>query len=281
MDKKNLDALLSLLEDPDNATFEAVANSLTLDVTVLEILWRQADNEIALSRLEWLIQRERYNKLEKALTEWQTKKGEILEGAWIIANYQYPELSFDEVDKKVATIVKDVWLELRDNMTPREEVAAINHVLFGKYGIQGDTQNIHSFNNILINNILHLRKGNHIGLAILYISIAQKLSIPVFGVPLLRSFSLAYLNDKPLGDNVVFYIDPFNGGKLFNKADARCFLEKQQIPFDREYILPCDNEITIQMLVAQMMMLYEEKGMKAKAEDMSKLLDRLGDSIIQ
>ena len=278
MDKKNLDALLLLLNDPDKDTFDAVAGSLTLDadiIPVLENLWRQAEDETTISRLDQLIHQARFNQLEKGLMEWLEKKGELLEGAWLVATYQYPDLKFSEIDDVIDGIAKDVWLELHDDMLPEEQIAAINHVLYGKYNMRGDTQAILSINNILINNILRIRKGNHLGLAILYISVAQKLNIPVYGVPMLRSFALAYLNDAPLGENVVFYIDPFNEGKIFDEADAKSFLEEQQVVFDREYILPCSHEITIQMLVAELMLLFEEKGMNHKAKDMNRILTKL------
>ena len=278
MDKKNLEALLSLLNDPDKDTFEAVAGSLTLDadiIPVLENLWRQAEDETAISRLDQLIHQARFNQLEKELMEWKKKNGELLDGAWLVATYQYPDLTFAEIDDAIAGIAKDVWLKLHDDMAPAEQIAAVNHVLFGKYSMRGDTHTILSINNVLINNVLRIRKGNHLGLAILYICVAQKLNIPVYGVPMLRNFALAYLNDAALGENVVFYIDPFNEGKIFAEADARNYLEKQQIVFDREYILPCSHEITIQMLVAELMLLFEEKGMNHKAKDMNRILKKL------
>ncbi len=278
MDKRNSEALLSLLKDPDKDTFEAVTGSLVLDagiIPVLEDLWRKADDETAVSRLDWLIYQARLNRLTKGLMEWREKVAEILEGAWLVATYQYPDLPFAEVDEAVADIAKYVWLELRNDITPLEQVRAINRILFGKYGVQGDTSSIISLENVLINNVLRKRKGNHLGLAILYISVAQKLNIPVFGVPLLRTFALAYLNDNAFGKNVVFYIDPFNEGKIFDETDAKQLFKKQQIPFDREYILPCSDEVTIQMLVAEMMILYEGKGMKNKAKDMDELLKKL------
>ena len=277
MDKKNIEALLSLLNDPDKDTFEAVVDSLTLDtdmIPVLENLWRQAEDETAISRLDQLIHQARFNQLEKWLMEWKEKKGELLEGAWLVATYQYPDLTFAEIDDAISGITKDVWLELHDEMTPAEQIAAINHMLYGKYNLKGDTQVVLSINNILINNVLRARKGNHLGLAILYICVAQKLNIPIYGVPMLPNFALAYLNDAALGENVVFYIDPFNEGKTFDEADVRNYLEEQQI-FDREYILPCSHEVTIQLLVGGLMVLFEEKGMSRKAKDMNRILTKL------
>ena len=274
MNKNNSAALLSLLKDPDPATFRAIADSLTLDIPDLENLWRQADDELALSRLDWLIQRARFNKLEKGLIEWKEKESGILEGAWLIATYQYPELTFNEIDDAVSDITRDVWLELHNDMTPLEQIEAINRVLFGKYGIQGDPKLFPDHNNLHINNVLHFRKGCHLGLAILYISIAQKLGIPVFSVPTLRVFSLAYTNEMPLGENVVFYIDPFNKGEIFEATDAIYYFEDddEDLPYDEDNILPCSDEVTILFLIVLLMELFEAKGMIDKAEDMGKLV---------
>jgi hypothetical protein len=260
------------MKDPDHATFRAIADSLKLDIQTLETLWRQADNEIALSRIDWLIQRKRFSILEKGLMEWKEKESGILEAAGLIAAYQYPELSFEEIDDAVAAIVKDVWIELHDDMTPQEQIEIINRVLFGKYGMRGDMRLFPDYNNLHINNVLHFRKGCHIGLAILYISIAQKLGLPIFSVPALRIFSLAYTNEMPLGENVVFYIEPFNNGKIFDVEDAVNYFEyDEEMPDDGEIIHPCSDKVTILFLITVLMELFEADGMIDKAKDMGKL----------
>ena len=273
MNKNNTLALLSLLKDPDPDTFKVIADSLTLDVPALENLWRQANDQLALSRLDWLIQRARFNKIEKGLMEWREKKSGILEGAWLVATYQYPELTFDEIDDAVSAIAKDVWLELHNDMTPQEQIEAINRVFFGKYAMQGDLNLIPNSKNMHINNVLRFRKGCHLGLAILYISVAQKLGIPVFSVPTLRIFSLAYTNEMPLGENVVFYIDLYNRGKIFDVDDAMLYFEMEaDTPYDTDTMLPCCDEVTILFLIVLLLQLFETKGMNEKAEDMAKLI---------
>ena len=282
MNKNNSDALLSLLKDPDSATFEAIADSLTLDVNTLEGLWRQADDKISLARLDWLIHRARLKNLLKGFSEWRKNKSDILEVACLIASYQYPDLVFAEIEDAVSGIVKDVWLELHDDMTPREQIEVINRILFDKHGMQSDNKLWPDFSNLLINNILHFKKGSHLGLAILYISVAQKLSLPIFSVPSLRVFSLAYVNDQPLGGNVVFYIDQFNRGAIFDATDAKKFFIKEMgFPYSEDHIQPCSNEIVIHLLVEQIKLLYEIKGMKNQVRDMEELISVFNDSKIQ
>ena len=279
----NSDAILSLLKDPDNATFEAMVESMTFDIPTLENLWQQADDEIAISRLDWLIHHTRFNQLAERLSEWRSKNGGMLEGVWLAASYQYPELAFAEIDDAVTCIAKDVWLELRDDMTPQEKIAAINRILFGKYGFKSDKQNRTSINNMLLNNVLRTRKANHLAMLILYVSVAEKLKIPLSVVTLFRALRVAYMDDNaPDKDKgIAFYIEPFEKGLMFDHDIAKLTITRQGVPFDPKYIQICTNNIIIRGFLIEMMMLYAEKGMRAKAEDMAKLQTIFNDSNIQ
>jgi len=275
MDKNNSDALLSLLKDPDHTTFRAIADSLILDVPTLENLWRQADDEIALSRLDWLIQRARFNKLEKALTEWQRNGAlDIIEGAWLLATSRCPDLSFSEVDNTIASLAKDVWLELHDDMTPCETVDAINRVLFVKHGLRADTRNMPLPDNMFINDVLHTKKGWRSGLAMIYLGVAQKLGLPVFGLQLPFGMLLSWANNDALGKNVVFYIDPFNDGKILDEAGILNYIKKHNIPYEPEFFFPSSNAVAIEMLMLELLLLYHTTGLDSHANDMGSLIQK-------
>jgi hypothetical protein len=275
MNKNNSTALLSLLKDPDNATFEAIADSLTLDIPALEDLWRQADDETALSRLDWLLQRARFNQLEKALTDWQ-KNGalDIIEGAWLLATSRFPDLSFSEVDDAIANMVKDAWLELNDDMTPRETVETINRVLFVKHGLRADPRNMPLSDNIFINDVLRSKKGWRSGLAIIYLGVAQKLGLPVFASPLPFGIFISWTNNDVLGKNVVFYIDPFNKGKILDEAEILNYINKHEIPYMPEFFFPSSNDVAIQMLMIELIMLYHKEGLDNHAQLINQLIQK-------
>ena len=279
MTKNNLSALLSLLKDPDEATFDDIVDSLKLDAEIipeLEKLWQNADNELAISRLDWLIGRARLNELAKKLIEWQAKEGTILEGAWLVATYQYPELTLDEIEEAIGSIAKDVWLELRNDMNIQQQVETLNSILFEKYGMQSDRQCRASINNMLLNNVLSNRLANHLGMFILYLSVAEKLDFPLTPVMLFRMLRVAYTPNRDGG--IAFYIEPFEKGLLFDHATARLTITRQGVPFDRKYIQLCSNDFLIRGYLIEMMMLYQEKGMDSKVADIDELLIRLRDT---
>ena len=277
---KEADALLTLLNDPDEATFEAIVDSLTLDaeiIPVLEKLWHKADDQLALSRLNWLIRRARTNKLSNELAQWQKKEGRILEGAWLVATLHYPDLTFDEIDKAVEKIVMDVWLELSDDSTPQEQIEMINSVLFGKYGIKSDKSCTTSLDNMLINNVLIKKKANHLAMLILYLAVAERLNIPLYPVMLFRALRLAYVDDNATEDDkrIMFYVEPFEKGLIFDHETANRTLAKQGAAFDRKLIMIFNNALLIQGFMLEMIMLYKVNEMNDLADDIVEMLMKL------
>lgn len=284
MDKKTADALLSLLKDPDKATFNAVTSSLTLDahmIPVLEYLWEKEEDMMALSRLDLLIHQARFNTLKKNLTEWKAKGAiDVIEGAWLMTTYQQPDVTLTEVAELMDGLTKDIWLEIHEKQSPAEKIDKLNKILFSKHGLHGDIKNLHSLHNTCIDQVLRTKQGNDIILAIIYMGIAQKLCIPVYGVPLPRNFILAYLDEYDTGENilqqeVMFYINPFNGGAVFNDGEIKRFIQQQRIPYNPAYFQPCPNLVTIESLVNSLLALYEQKSMNTKADEMEILLQIL------
>jgi len=270
----NLSALLSLLKDPDEAMFQEITETLTLDAAIiptLERLWRQADNETAIVRLEWLIGRARLNMLANNLKQWMSNDGEIIKGAWLVASYQYPELTFDEIDCAVSSIEKDVWMELTYNMTPEEEIMTLNRVFFGKYGMQADKQYKMSVRNTFINNVLNTRIASHLAMTILYLGVADKACIPVYGVWLFNALRIAYV----INNEIQFYIEVFPEGKIFDHDIAKLIITEQGVKFDAKYIQPCNNEVIICGLIHELRLMYERAGAKNNAEDMEFLQKNL------
>ena len=268
-----------MLNDPDKATFDEVVDSLTLDAEIiptLELLWQKADNELAISRLDWLLRRAHINKLANLLMQWIHREGTLLEGAWLVATHLYPDLTFEEVEKTVDGIVRDIWVNMRDDMKPHEQVELINSVFFGKYKMRGDKRRNSAVDNIFINNVLRKRVACHIAMLILYHSVAEKLNIPIMPVMLFCALRLAYMSND--GESILFFIEPFDNGLIFDHATAKQIITRQGVPFDRRYIKMCPNELTIVGYKMEVTMVYKQKGMEEKVEEMYELLQNLQNS---
>lgn len=285
MDKniKEIQALITLLEDPNMDIYRMVSSNLLEQglavIPELEKAWENSADQLFQERLENLIQKIQIEDTIKDLKVWiKTGYEDLLEGAWLIARFQFPDLSYDEVNEPLERIKKDVWLELNENLTALEKVKVINHIFFEIHGFSKNTSNFYNPQNSYINQVIE-KRGNPISIAILYMVIAQKIGLPVYGVNLPKNFIVAYKDDLgPLGmldnqiDNILFYINPYNKGTVLGKKEIEYFLQQQKLESDQSYFLPCTNLEIIKRVVYNLINSYDRLGFQEKVIQFKKIL---------
>jgi regulator of sirC expression with transglutaminase-like and TPR domain len=251
-----INALITLIEDPDEKIFDQVRNELKSYgeriIPQLEQYWELNDfGPLFQTRLEELIANIQYEGVFGRLKAWKNSEDQnLLEGALIINRYQYPSYDEDELRRIVSRLRQDVWLELNDNLTAFELVRVLNHILFTVHGFHGNREEYHSPQNSFFTDLLTSKRGNPLSLGILYCHIARTLDLPIYGVNLPSHFILCFLDHsaehEELGlttddAEVMFYINPYNGGTILHKDEVDDFLDKQQLPKDERFYRPCSN----------------------------------------
>lgn len=285
MDTKEIQAILTLLEDPDKEIHDAIYQSLlekgTDIVPELEKAWEVSEDSSIQDKLEDIIHKIQLNAVQKSLDIWIKNGGiDLLEGAHIVARYQYPELGFFELLNPIEKIKHDALQEINDNLTALEKVKILNHILFDIHKFTGNTNNYYSPQNSLINQVILSKKGNPISLGILYIVLAQKLGLPIYGVNLPKNFILAFIDefyellgsDSSSSDNVLFYINPFNHGAVLGKKEIDFFLKQQNITPEEMFYQPCSNIEIIQRLLLNLIYSYEKLEYESRIKDLQTLL---------
>ena len=137
--EKEFKALITLLDDNDNEVFTHVSDklfSLGLEgIPMLESAWETSDNQLTQHRLENLINKIQFSNVKDRLSKWiETGGSDLLEGALIVARFQYPELDELKITQKIQAISKNIWIELNPALSPLEEAHVINHVFFQLHG---------------------------------------------------------------------------------------------------------------------------------------------------
>jgi len=284
MNKQELKAILTLLEDPDKEIFEAVYQSLMdkgVDIVPdLEKAWEFSGNELIQDKLENIIQKIQLNFVHTLLSNWiRDGATDLLDGAYIVAKYQYPDLGLFEIQNPIEKIKHDAWLEINENLTALEKVRILNHIIFDNHKFTANTTNYYSPQNSYINQVILSKKGNPISLGILYASIAQKLGLPIYGVNLPKNFVLAYkdefnefINPESKSENILFYINPFNKGAVLGRKEIDFFLKQQNITPDELFYQPCSNVEVIQRLLLNLIYSYEKLGYEPKIKELQTLL---------
>lgn len=272
MNDNELKALVSLLDDDDEqivAQIEGKIRSLGKDIIpFLEKEWESNFNPLVQRRIEDLIHHLQYQLLRHRLEEWYaSEEQDLLTGLWLIATYQYPELEVEKLKMDLEQLYYEAWLEFKPDLYPFDQVKVLNGVLFNKLKFGANTKNFHSPGNSMINVVLETRKGNPITLCIIYMLVAQRLKLPMYGVNLPNLFILTYRDEKQQ-----FYINAFNKGLIFSRQDIENYIHELRLTPQPSFFEPCSNLEIIRRVFRNLIMSFDKMGEHEKAEEVKELL---------
>ncbi|HET8860910.1 transglutaminase-like domain-containing protein [Marivirga sp.] len=279
MDKKEFQALVSLLEDEDeevNRHVEGKIMSLGSDVIpFLEEQWENSFDPNIQRKIEDMIHTLQFSQLKERFRVWKENGGEsLLEGMWLVSLYQYPDTELNELNKEIEQIYYDIWVELKDDLHPYDKIKIINGALFTKLKFRANTKNFHSPNNSFLKSVLESKKGNPISLSVVYMLVAEKLGLPIYGVNLPNLFIITYKSDE-----VQFYVNAFNRGLIFSKKDIDNYLANLNLTPKAVYYEPCSNEDIVKRVLRNLIMAFEKLGEHHKSEEVKELLIEISGGI--
>lgn len=276
MTESELKALVVLLDDDDLEVVSHVENQIrslgTGIIPFLEQEWEVNFNPTLQRRIEDLIHQLQFELVQERMAEWESGDQEdLLKILWLICTYQYPDLEYGELAQQVEQYYIETWRELKDDLSPFDQVRIINSVLFDRLKFRANTKNFHSPANSMISSVLETKRGNPISLSAIYLLIARKLDLPIFGVNLPNLFILTYKTSQ-----VQFYINVFNKGLIFSKEDIENYIEHLQLEPSDTYFEPCTHmEIAVRFL-RNLIVSFEKLGEYQKTDEIKILLKALG-----
>jgi len=282
-ENKELNALIRLLDEPDFRVYDMIREKIFSygihAIPVLEDAWESSFNSEIQQRIEQIIHSLQLEELYSDLHIWaNTGARELFKGFILITKHQYPDLDVEKMKEQIKSIQQDVWLEINNSLTSLEKIKVLNHILYDVHKFTSNKTNIHAPQNSYLNTLLESKKGNPLSLGILYMTIAQNLDIPVFGVNLPQHFILAYANeiyekDQRIIDehDILFYINPFNKGAVFTRREIELFIKQLNIKSDKSHFLPCSNLTIIKRLINNLKFAYDKIGYPDKIGELEKL----------
>ncbi len=277
MKETELKALVSLLEDEDDEVVSHVETRLmdlgTGIIPFLEQEWESNFNPLIQRRIEDMIHGLQFELVQERLIKWkESEEKDLLEGLWLIATYQYPDLDFGDLKVEIEQLYHEIWREFKADYAPLDQIRIVNNMMFNKMKFRANTKNFHSPANSMINAVLESKKGNPITLCSVYMIIGQKLGMPIYGVNLPNLFILTYRKD-----GLVFYINVFNRGLIFSKEDIDHYLEHLNIPPQELFYEPCSNEDIILRCLRNLVVSFEKLGDYHKSDEIKIILKKLDD----
>jgi regulator of sirC expression with transglutaminase-like and TPR domain len=137
-----------------------------------------------------------------------------------LASIHFPDLEPEPFLDQLNDLASRLGDRLRNFNDGRDFVETAQRFLFGEmgfHGFEGDDQVFFDPRNSCLNQVLERRTGLPITLSVLYMEIARRLRMPVFGIGLPRRFVIQFDDG-----NYSTFIDPFNGGRPISAKE--CFL---------------------------------------------------------
>ena len=286
----DISSLIQLIDDPDKVVYEHVRDRLIAagpDVLpYLETSWRKENYNISIQeRVDDIIASIQFEATFTAMYHWlQSNDRDLLDGALIVASYLDPFLNKKDVRDYIDYLERQVWTEHSYKMTALEQIYLLNKVFFEQEGFNGDSKDFHATSNSIITDVIALRKGNPLSLSILYTVVGQRLDIPVYGVNLPGHFIVAYTaqnhfshlhqSSKHTGE-VLFYVNPFHKGRIFDHKEVDVFLKKLKIEPELSHYMPCTNSTIIKRMLSNLEYGFKKSQKDQKASEIRKIKNLL------
>lgn len=147
-------------------------------------------------------------------------------GMWLIARIVNHDSQKTDMTKPLDELAEKVKLKLgkgNDPMTvdPQLAVHALREVLFDDFKLMGNTDDYENPENSSIIRVLATRKGLPITLSHVVVAVAERLEMPVVGVPTPGRYIVKYDGNRappgfPRND---IFLNPFDSGRILSRDD--------------------------------------------------------------
>lgn len=278
-ENKEISALFHLIDDPDDEVYNTVSErivSLGKDIIPnLEHLWENTPDEGTQERIESLIHKLHFRDLIEEFTAWKESKGTLLNGALLVAKYQYPDLNFSAAMQEIEKMRRNIWLELNSYLTPLEQINVATGIIYNYFKLKGSEITYDQPEDFFINNVLEAKKGNAITNGIIYAALCEMLDIPVRAVNIPRQFILGYFEVEynypspisVISNKINFYIDPLNG-QIYTHKDVENYFKRISVPPTSSYFKPLSNKRIIQYLLEELSKCFDDEKNRYKQSDL-------------
>ncbi len=283
---KKLKALISMVDDPDERVYQSLKNEVLMfeedAVPVLEDAWMAATDLLVANRLEELLEEVNFKIIYNRLVEWlKGDTNDLSRAVMLINSFGVKDLDKTIYQNKLELLLKDVWLEMNENLTALEKTKVLNHIFFQVHHFNKKPVNNELVQDFFLSNLLDLKEGNPTIMGLLYLLAAQYLKLPVSGVNLPGHLILAFLDDRHnlkehrqyTRDDILFYINPFNGGAVFTDNEIDLYIKQVKLPFKEHYFLPATNIQIVERYLKELEKAYKRENNQNKSNFTRRLLD--------
>lgn len=270
--------ILKLLDD-ESPQIQKIVRTILLDNSADIILDSKIHkynlSEESQHHLSSTLEEIHFDMVTRAMTQLckaQLEDIDLEKAVLLLAYWNNPEINIQEIVTNLDEMAADIRKQLPLSGHPLSFIDIMNEILFTDWGFKGNSEDYYNPENSFIDRVLDTRKGIPISLSVLCILLAQRIGLPMVGIPMPAHFILKYDN----GEDEIFF-DPFYEGKLYSREECLNYLEQAKIKNKDEILSGCANYEIVARMMRNIQLVYSsymEKPEKSnQAEELLKLLD--------
>jgi regulator of sirC expression with transglutaminase-like and TPR domain len=178
--------------------------------------------------------------------------------AFYIAQEAYPELDVEEYVALLDTMADEVRDRLPVEDYPLRTLKVLNDYLYGELGFKGNQTDYYNPQNSFLNDVIDRRTGIPITMALVYLSLAQRIAFPMEGIALPGHFLI-----RPVQSEMAIFVDAFNQGEILFEQDCEALLHKMfgdRIAMREQFLAPATNRQFLARMLTNLKATYASSG---------------------
>jgi len=178
--------------------------------------------------------------------------------ALAMARCDYPDLDLGAYLSRIDNLAAAATARLGTGPDVYRSIAALNYVLFHELGFHGNRENYFDPKNSYLNEVLERRIGIPISLSVLYMEVARRIGLTLYGVGFPGHFLV-----KHTGDSEEILIDPFNQGEIRSRESLETMLYRSyggEIGFDAEFLEATPKKQILRRMLNNLKIIYLKQG---------------------
>lgn len=274
LNETELRSLVTLLDDEDPLSLDLVRREiLTIGdpmLPFLDELRAKSGSDLA-AKADEMSRQLRFRRIRTDFLEWaRHPEPELESGALFLARFGYPGLDTSVYVRWMDRVAAHILDELPSDADAGMTLQRLNSHIFQAMGFIGNEARYYDPDNSYLNRVIETRRGIPVSLSVLYLLLARRLRLPVYGVGTPGHFLVGF---RP-GPQACF-IDTFNRGRVLDLAGVRRMLVRSGYEFRSEFIARCPTREIIVRMVRNLISIYQKMGSTDRAEMLSSLVEVL------
>ena len=194
----------------------------------------------------------------------ETEPFDLAAAALVIAKIEYPRLDPSSTVSRLNALGDRGAERLRavSDSPVRTRVAELNRLLYDDERFTGNRTHYGDFRNSLLNIVVERRVGIPISLALVYIEVARRSGLEVFGVSFPGHFLLRLPADAGRDTDAAIILDPFDRGRELNRHECHALLRNHlgdDAGFDPTLLEPCTGRQFLARILNNLKRTYVEQ----------------------